>query len=43
MLNEKRIDSTFIFRIIGIVFFAYLFLGFFSHPALCGNLFKGFP
>ena len=32
MLNEKRFDATFVFRIIGIVFFAYLFLGFMVVP-----------
>ena len=35
MLNEKRFDATFVFRIIGIVFFAYLFLGFMVVP--CWN------
>ncbi len=35
MLNEKRFDATFIFRVIGIVFFAYLFFGFMLVP--CWN------
>ena len=35
MLNEKRFDATFVFRIIGIVFFAYLFFGFMLVP--CWN------
>ncbi len=35
MLNEKRFDATFVFRLIGIVFFAYLFFGFMLVP--CWN------
>ena len=35
MLNEKRFDATFVFRAIGIVFFAYLFFGFMLVP--CWN------
>ena len=35
MLNEKRFDATFVFRVIGIVFFAYLFFGFMLLP--CWN------
>ena len=35
MLNEKRFDATFVFRVIGIVFFAYLFFGFMLVP--CWN------
>ena len=35
MLNEKRIDPTFVFRLIGLVFFIYLFFGFMLVP--CWN------
>ena len=35
MLNEKRIDPTFVFRLIGLVFFVYLFFGFMLVP--CWN------
>ena len=35
MLKEKRFDSVFIFRVLMLVFFAYLFLGFMVLP--CWN------